>query len=62
MTAERPYRGPMTQDAAVAELRANMGSQFDGAAVEALIVALPVLNAGLAPDSSAGDSEALAHA
>jgi putative nucleotidyltransferase with HDIG domain len=43
MTAQRPYRGPMSEEAAVAELRANMGSQFDPAAVEALVAALPAL-------------------
>jgi putative nucleotidyltransferase with HDIG domain len=43
MTAQRPYRGPMSEEAAIAELRANMGSQFDPAAVEALIAALPAL-------------------
>jgi putative nucleotidyltransferase with HDIG domain len=43
MTADRPYRGAMSEQAAVAELRANVGSQFDPAAVDALIAVLPVL-------------------
>jgi putative nucleotidyltransferase with HDIG domain len=62
MTAERPYRGPMTEDAAVAELRANAGSQFDPAAVEALIAALPALIGEADPESLAADSVALTHA
>jgi HD-GYP domain-containing protein (c-di-GMP phosphodiesterase class II) len=43
MTADRPYRGAMSEQAAVAELRANVGSQFDPAAVDALVAVLPVL-------------------
>jgi putative nucleotidyltransferase with HDIG domain len=43
MTADRPYRGAMSEAVAVAELRANTGSQFDPAAVDALVTVLPTL-------------------
>jgi HD-GYP domain-containing protein (c-di-GMP phosphodiesterase class II) len=43
MTADRPYRGAMPQAAAVAELRANTGTQFDPDVVDALIAVLPAL-------------------
>jgi putative nucleotidyltransferase with HDIG domain len=43
MTAERPYGEAMTRDAAVAELRACTGTQFDGEVVEAFIAALSEL-------------------
>jgi putative nucleotidyltransferase with HDIG domain len=43
MTADRPYRDAMPEAYAVAELRANMGSQFDPAVVNALIAVLPSL-------------------
>ncbi len=36
MTSNRPYRAPMSSDAAIEELRKNAGTQFDAAAVEAL--------------------------
>jgi HD-GYP domain-containing protein (c-di-GMP phosphodiesterase class II) len=37
MTTDRPYRPAMTLDQAVAELRAKAGSQFNPAAVVALL-------------------------
>ncbi|MEA2457316.1 MAG: hypothetical protein QOC95_288 [Thermoleophilaceae bacterium] len=37
MTTDRPYRGAMSRDAAVEELRANAGSQFEPRIVEALV-------------------------
>ncbi|MGH2804850.1 MAG: HD-GYP domain-containing protein, partial [Thermoleophilaceae bacterium] len=37
MTTDRPYRPAMTPDDAVAELRAKAGTQFNPAAVEALL-------------------------
>jgi HD-GYP domain-containing protein (c-di-GMP phosphodiesterase class II) len=37
MTTDRPYRAAMTRDAAVAELHANTGTQFDPRVVSALI-------------------------
>jgi HD-GYP domain-containing protein (c-di-GMP phosphodiesterase class II) len=37
MTTDRPYRAAMTRDAAVAELRANTGTQFDPKVVTAVI-------------------------
>jgi HD-GYP domain-containing protein (c-di-GMP phosphodiesterase class II) len=37
MTTDRPYRSARSADVAIAELRANAGSQFDPAVVEALI-------------------------
>jgi HD-GYP domain-containing protein (c-di-GMP phosphodiesterase class II) len=40
MTTDRPYRRALTHDAAVAELRAGRGSQFDPAVVDALLAEL----------------------
>jgi diguanylate cyclase (GGDEF)-like protein len=40
MTAERPYRPALDEDAARAELRAGVGTQFDGAVVDALLSGL----------------------
>ena len=37
MTTDRPYRGAMARDAAIAELKANTGTQFDPRIVDALI-------------------------
>jgi HD-GYP domain-containing protein (c-di-GMP phosphodiesterase class II) len=37
MTTDRPYRSAMTRDAAIAELHANTGTQFDPKIVTALI-------------------------
>jgi HD-GYP domain-containing protein (c-di-GMP phosphodiesterase class II) len=37
MTSMRPYRQAMSHEAAVAELRANAGTQFDPHVVEALV-------------------------
>ncbi|HLQ05782.1 MAG TPA: hypothetical protein VK197_09045, partial [Verrucomicrobiae bacterium] len=37
MTAERPYRGAMSSKAALKELRANAGTQFNPVVVEAFI-------------------------
>jgi HD-GYP domain-containing protein (c-di-GMP phosphodiesterase class II) len=37
MTTDRPYRNAMTRDAAIAELHANTGTQFDPKIVTALI-------------------------
>ncbi len=37
MTTDRPYRAAMPHEAAVAELRANTGTQFDPKIVSALI-------------------------
>ena len=36
MTTDRPYRAAMTRDAALEELRAHAGTQFDARVVEAL--------------------------
>ena len=38
MITERPYKGAMPIDEAIAELRRNAGTQFDAAVVDALIV------------------------
>ncbi len=48
MITTRPYRQPMTEEAAHAELRANAGSQFDPHVVEALLAVLgvPVVASG----------------
>jgi HD-GYP domain-containing protein (c-di-GMP phosphodiesterase class II) len=40
MIARRPYRAAMSSAAAIAELRANGGTQFDPAVVEAACVVL----------------------
>ena len=40
MTSDRPYRLALTADAALAELHAGAGSQFDGRVVEALVAEL----------------------
>ena len=37
MTTDRPYRGAMPHEAAIAELRANTGTQFDPRIVTALV-------------------------
>ena len=37
MTTDRPYRGAMDEESAIAELRANSGTQFDPAVVDALV-------------------------
>ena len=47
MTTSRPYRAALPRDTAVAELRANAGTQFDMAVV---VAALKVLNRA-APDT-----------
>jgi len=40
MITQRPYREPMSAEAAVAELEENAGSQFDPSVVEALLAVL----------------------
>ena len=42
MTTDRPYRDAMSSDAAIAEIRANSGTQFDPQVVEALIARVQV--------------------
>ncbi|MCW2995360.1 MAG: diguanylate cyclase, partial [Conexibacter sp.] len=37
MTSERPYRGPLSHDEAVAQLAAGAGTQFDPRVVDALL-------------------------
>ena len=44
MTSERPYAKAMTHADALAELRRNAGTQFDSAAVEALVRVLDELS------------------
>src|SRR5206468_914478 len=41
LTAFRPYRGAMTQEQAIAFIRAQAGTQFDPRVVDALVDALP---------------------
>jgi diguanylate cyclase (GGDEF)-like protein/putative nucleotidyltransferase with HDIG domain len=48
MTSDRPYRAAMDRDSAVAELRANAGTQFDPAVVQALLDALGEAGAAVA--------------
>jgi putative nucleotidyltransferase with HDIG domain len=43
MTADRPYRAALSAEAAVAELRANCGTQFDEQIVETFLSVLPGL-------------------
>jgi HD-GYP domain-containing protein (c-di-GMP phosphodiesterase class II) len=50
MTTSRPYRAALPRDTAIAELRANAGTQFDMAVV---VAALKVLN------RAAADAEAV---
>jgi HD-GYP domain-containing protein (c-di-GMP phosphodiesterase class II) len=57
MTADRPYRGAMSPEAAVAELRANLDTQFDRATAETFLAILP----GLADQSPALSSADSAH-
>jgi HD-GYP domain-containing protein (c-di-GMP phosphodiesterase class II) len=40
MTTDRPYRAALSVDDAATELRANAGTQFDPAVVDALMQAL----------------------
>jgi HD-GYP domain-containing protein (c-di-GMP phosphodiesterase class II) len=40
MTSDRPYRTAMPRDAALAELYANAGTQFDPAVVEVFVAGL----------------------
>ncbi len=47
ITADRPYRPAQTQEAALAELRACAGSQFDPAVIEALELQLEGSRTGL---------------
>jgi putative nucleotidyltransferase with HDIG domain len=56
MTAERPYRRALAIDAAIAELRAGSGSQFDPQIVEVLIAALPGIEAEV-PNGATGIAE-----
>jgi HD-GYP domain-containing protein (c-di-GMP phosphodiesterase class II) len=44
MVEPRPYRGPLGHDAALEELRAHAGTQFDERCVTALEEALAVRN------------------
>jgi len=49
MTSARAYRAARLPVEAIAELRRGVGTDFDGAAVEALVVAVPRIVGGLAP-------------
>jgi len=40
MTSDRPYRSAMCESEAIAELRAHAGTQFDPAAIDALVAVL----------------------
>ena len=44
MTADRPYRAALQMEAAIEELRANAGTQFDPQIVEAFLEVLPLLD------------------
>ena len=44
MVSDRPYRGAMTRDAAIAELRASAGTQFDPRVVQAFLEELAYMH------------------
>ena len=48
MTSNRPYRAPMSSEAAIEELRRHAGAQFEPAAVEALVAARAPRSAAVA--------------
>ena len=48
MTSDRPYRGRLSEEAALAELRHNAGLQFDPAVVDAFLSVVPAGRAGRA--------------
>ncbi len=48
MTSDRPYRGRLSEEAALAELRHNAGLQFDPAVVDAFLPVVPAGRAGRA--------------
>ena len=54
MTSDRPYRAALDPPAAVAELEANAGTQFDPLVVDVFVAALaedaPARDVGLAPE------------
>jgi HD-GYP domain-containing protein (c-di-GMP phosphodiesterase class II) len=49
MTTDRPYRKALDRDAALAEMRANAGSQFDPRVVDALVHVVELGEPILAP-------------
>jgi hypothetical protein len=53
MTAERPYRGAMSSKAALKELRANAGTQFNPVVVEAFIATVEIRGEVVAIQESA---------
>jgi hypothetical protein len=55
MTADRPYRAAMSPEAAIAELRANLDTQFDRATAETFLAILPGL-ADQTPAKASADS------
>jgi len=56
MTTDRPYRGAMAPEKALAELEANSGTQFDPRVVEALAA---IVQKGNMPDSNVDEVRAL---
>ena len=52
MTAERPYRSAMSSKAALKELRANAGTQFNPVVVEAFIATVEVRGDAVAVQES----------
>ncbi len=57
MTSSRPYRQAMTSQQAIAELKANSGTQFDPLVVEAMLLALA--KEGISPGPAAQPSRQL---
>jgi HD-GYP domain-containing protein (c-di-GMP phosphodiesterase class II) len=49
MTTDRPYRGALSQQQAINELRAGAGTQFDPRVIEALCVAVATTDAATSP-------------
>jgi HD-GYP domain-containing protein (c-di-GMP phosphodiesterase class II) len=58
MTGDRPYRGGMSTEAALAELRRNAGTQFEPEIVEILCGLLAPMAGGGSIDSGKGPDEA----
>jgi two-component system cell cycle response regulator len=52
MTSERPYRRPLSQEEAIAELRSSSGTQFDPAVVDAFCDAVEAWPAAEEPDGA----------
>ena len=61
MTTDRPYRGALTQEQALRELRAGSGTQFDPRVVEALSVAIATTESASSAAAADGVRALLVH-